>query len=91
MGKFKEIDIAQREANDDLLVKHPLIEGIVFDIRSRGVITTDHALIAIKDAFDYVGPFKLAQQYGVLKNESGEEFAIQFMSFWNEYTDTDTY
>lgn len=41
------------------------------------------ALDKLKVIFDREGPYHTAWRFGALVNNSGEEFAIAFMSFWN--------
>lgn len=77
----------------DALAKYPLVEALVMELRAdtKGITTTDAAIRYLKNHFDMVGPFHLARRFGLLVNNSGEEFACQFMSFWNEYTNTNAY
>jgi hypothetical protein len=53
--------------------------------------TTDEAVRDIRTYFDKLGPYEYAKAKGLLVNNSGEEFACQFMAFWNEYTHSNTY
>jgi len=38
----------------------------------------------LQPEFDRKGPYDTAKKYGVLVNNSAEDFAIQFMSAYNE-------
>ncbi len=73
------------------LAKFPMVEALVLDLRADQITTTDRALADIHEVFDRLGSYEYAKRFGLLVNGSGEEFAIQFMSFWNEYTGTNTY
>jgi hypothetical protein len=73
------------------LAKFPMVEALVMDLRSDQITTTDRALKDIKEVFDREGPYEYAKRFGLLVNGSGEEFAIQFMTFWNAHTGSATY
>jgi hypothetical protein len=66
------------------LEKYSMVEALVLDMRSDGLTTTDNALHDIHAVFDRLGPYEYAKRFGLLVNNSGEEFAIQFMSAYNE-------
>ena len=77
--------------NTDLL-KYPLIEANIADVRAEDPgTTTDHAVQFIKAGFDRLGPYEYAKRHGFLVNGSGEEFAIQFMSFYNAFSNSNAY
>jgi len=90
MGYFKNLAIEQEEQNDPLC-KYPMVEGLVYDMRSIGGLTTDLCLEVMKESFDRLGPYEFAKLNGKLVNNSGEEFAMQFMAFWNEVKQPGTY
>lgn len=80
----------------DPLAKYPLVERQVFDYRAEmgrhgSPQTTDQAIASMKRQFDALGPYQFAANNGLLVNGSGEEFAIQFMSFYNEQVAPGTY
>lgn len=77
----------------NLLAKYPMVEALILDMRSsdNGLTTTGSAIHDIKEVFDREGPFEYAQRFGLLKNGSGEEFAMQFMAFFNAYSSSNTY
>jgi len=70
-----------------------MVEALVMDLRAdtMGLTTTDQAIHDIKLVFDELGPYDYAKRFGLLVNGSGEEFATQFMSFYNAYSGTNTY
>lgn len=47
---------------------------------------TDRVIEKIKGEFDALGPYHFAKSRNLLVNESGEEFACQFMAFYNEFS-----
>lgn len=73
------------------LAKFPKVEALVLDIRNDGLTSTDRALADIHELFDRLGSYEYAKRFGLLVNGSGEEFAVQFMAFWNEYTGSSVY
>lgn len=79
--------------NIELLTAYPMVEALVTDLRAdtMGLTTTDQAIRDIRELFDRLGPFEYAQRFGLLVNKSGEEFAVQFMSFFNAYSGSSTY
>lgn len=48
-----------------------------------GCIDRYDALVDIKRTVDELGIYYTAKRYNVLVNESGEDFAMQFMSAYN--------
>ena len=66
--------------------RYQMVEGLIEDMRSneRGW-STDFVISKIKREFDLKGPYSFAKTWGLLVNQSGEEFACQFMSFYNKY------
>ena len=71
--------------NTDIFATSPMVEALVLDIRAsdNGLTSTDRALRDIREVFDRVGPFEYAKRFGLLRNGSGEEFAVQFMTAFN--------
>ena len=53
--------------------------------------TTDEVITKIKNEFDTLGPYEFAKSRHLLVNESGEEFACQFMAFYNEFAGYQVY
>lgn len=70
----------------DTLAQFPLVESLVTDLRAdtMGLTTTDQALRNIREVFDRLGPYEYAKRFGLLRDGSGEEFAVQFMSVFNQ-------
>lgn len=68
---------------------YPLVEQRIMDIQAdawaqeRRLPTTDTAIAAIYNEFERLGPFHYAKVHSLLVNNSGEEFAVQFMSIYN--------
>jgi hypothetical protein len=79
--------------NIELLAAYPMVEALVTDLRAdtMGLTTTDQAIRDIREVFDRLGPYEYAKRFGLLVKESGEEFAVQFMSFFNAYSGSSTY
>jgi hypothetical protein len=79
--------------NIELLAAYPMVEALVTDLRAdtMGLTTTDQAIRDIREVFDRLGPYEYAKRFGLLVKESGEEFAVQFMSFFNAYSGSPTY
>ena len=79
--------------NTELLTAHPMVEALVTDLRAdtMGLTTTDQAIRDIRELFVRLGPYEYAKRFGLLVNKSGEEFAVQFMSFFNAYSGSSTY
>jgi len=75
----------------EILAKYPLVEGAILDLRYEDGLTSDKCVARIYKEFDKLGPFYFAKKYDFLVNGSGEEFAIQWMSFYNEYTGYSVY
>ena len=78
------------------LAKYPMVEALIEDIRALGHATgcnttSDQVIDGIKREFDAMGPFHFAKSRNLLVNGSGEEFAVQFMSFFNEYSGQNVY
>lgn len=53
--------------------------------------STDRVIRKIKGEFDSLGPYHFAKSRNLLVNNSGEEFACQFMAFFNEYSGQQVY
>lgn len=72
--------------NTAIFANSPMVEALVLDIRAsdQGLTTTDQALRDIREVFDRVGPYEYAKRFGLLRNGSGEEFAVQFMTAFNQ-------
>jgi hypothetical protein len=76
----------------DLLSRFPKVEALITDIQAANVgQTTDSVISDIREVFDREGPYQYAKRFGLLVNNSGEEFAVQWMSFYNEYSGSLTY
>jgi len=71
------------EAVTDILEQFPMVETLIVDIQMEDGGYVDQIIDKIRKDFDSLGPFYCAKKHGVLVNESGEEFAIQWMSFYN--------
>ena len=76
--------------------KYPMVEALVEDLRALGhaigvTHTSDDVIAGIKRHFDLFGPYEFARQHNLLVNNSGEEFACQFMAFFNEYSGQQVY
>jgi len=69
----------------------PMVESLVLSMREDGDLTTDRAIATIKEDFDRLGPYHFAKREGLLMNGSGEEFACQFMSFYNDFVGHQVY
>ena len=74
----------------------PMVAAMVFDQQARYAkggctLPSDEAIRGIKAEFDRLGPFHFAKMYGQLVNNSGEEFACQFMAFINKHVAPGTY
>jgi hypothetical protein len=63
---------------------YPMAEAHILDLQAApGAPTTDDVIEHIYHLFEHVGPYCYAKHNGLLVNDSGEEFAIQFMSVYN--------
>jgi hypothetical protein len=69
----------------ELLANYPMVEAVVTELQYVDHKSTDVAIEVLHAEFDREGPYATAKKYGYLVNNSGEEFAIQFMSFYNAY------
>jgi hypothetical protein len=76
---------------DDLLELYPMVEMLILDIRQDTRSSTSEVVRWIKQRFDRQGPYVFARDWGLLVNNSGEEFAVQFMSFYNNYSCSQAY
>lgn len=65
------------------LTQFPLVETAVLDLMFEQGGTTDQNLKYLQVMFDRKGPYETAKKFNLLKNGSGEDFAVQFMSLWN--------
>lgn len=72
----------------ELLTAYPMVESLVVRMSTTPV---RQAILDIRELFDRLGPYKCAKRFGLLVDNSGEEFATQFMSFFNEYSGSSTY
>lgn len=75
---------------------YPMVEALVEDLRALGQTTgttptSDYVISGIKRHFDLFGPYEFARQHNLLVNNSGEEFACQFMAFYNQYSGQQVY
>ncbi len=78
------------------MIKYPMVEALIEDLRAysfmvEGGATTDALVAKIKREFDTMGPYHFAKNRNLLVNESGEEFACQFMAFYNEFAGHQVY
>lgn len=76
--------------------KYPMVEALVEDLRALGhatgvAPTSDEVIAGIKRHFDMFGPYEFARQHKLLVNNSGEEFACQFMAFYNKFSGQQAY
>lgn len=78
------------EANVEL-ADFPMVETLVLTMREDGDLTTDRVISTIKEDFDRLGPYHFAKREGLLINGSGEEFAVQFMGFYNDFVGYQVY
>lgn len=69
----------------EALAAYPMVEVLVLDLSVEAGLTTDQALSKIRREFDHQGPYHFAKKHGLLINASGEEFAVQWMSFYNKF------
>lgn len=78
---------------DELLAMYPMVEKHIYDSRAavECSLTTDEIIASTKSQFDRLGPFEFARRHDLLVKNSGEEFAIQFMSFYNSYAGRQVY
>lgn len=66
------------------LESYPLVEQRITDLQANEPgLTMDAALEQICNEFEHLGPFYYAKTYNLLVSNSGEEFAVQFMSVYN--------
>lgn len=73
---------------------YPLVEASLLNrlsSQANAMPTTDGMIRLMKQDFDRLGPYEYARREGLLVRNSGEELAIQFMSFYNAYSGTCTY
>lgn len=79
------------------MTKYPMVETLIEDVRAAGLatgcsdITSDQVIAGIHRGFDAQGPYHFAKNQNLLVNGSGEEFACQFMAFFNDYTGQQVY
>jgi len=78
------------------LAKYLMVEALILNIQALGEAvhqpqTTDTVIAGIKLNFDRFGPYEFARQQNLLVLGSGEEFAVQFMGFFNEYSERQVY
>ena len=77
---------------DKLMARFPKVEALITDLICEDVhLTTDEAVEAIREVYDREGPYEYAKRFGLLVNGSGEEFASEWMSFYNEYAGCQVY
>jgi folate-binding Fe-S cluster repair protein YgfZ len=77
---------------DKLMARFPKVEALITDLICEGAhLTTDAAVEAIREVYDREGPYEYAKRFGLLVDGSGEEFAIEWMSFYNEYAGRSVY
>jgi hypothetical protein len=78
------------------LSKYSLLEELITELQAFAHCmgydsSTDAVLDKIKREFDSMGPYEFAKSRNLLVNGSGEEFACQFMEFYNEYAGVQVY
>jgi hypothetical protein len=66
----------------EVFADYPLVEAEVVDRQAQG-LTTDQAVAAIFTEFNREGPYEFCKRTGRLLNNTAEEFAMQWMTFYN--------
>lgn len=64
----------------------PALLQQVFNLYAKSetdVVLTNQQLESFKTAYDAVGPYSVAKAFGALVDNSGEELAMQWMTYWN--------
>lgn len=75
-----------------ILANRPLVTQVVKAVQEYYCgIGSVEAFERLNEEFQTQGPFAIAHRYDVLVDDSGEEFAMQFMSAANEYFGTNIY
>ncbi len=78
----------QAQHTTELIEAFPMVEALFCDINCEGINmyrSHDEIVKLVRRDFDQMGPYAFAKQWGYLVNESGEEFAMQWMSYFNQY------
>ncbi len=70
---------------------YELVEKLVKTRMEDGDLSVHETILEIQTDFDRMGPYHFAKCEGLLVNGSGEEFAVQFMSFFNDYNGSQVY
>lgn len=66
------------------LSKYPMVEAVLTDAQACNPgTTTDANIRGVYERFEELGPWGFCKLYNLLVNNSGEEFAIQWMGFYN--------
>lgn len=69
----------------DVAEGYPMVEALILELND-GLVTTDFVIQQlIFKSFERQGPYQFCKSNGLLVNNSAEEFAVQFMSFYNKY------
>ena len=74
-----------------LLVDYPMVETLANTMLEDRDLTVEQVIETIHQDFDRAGPYHFAKREGLLVNGSGEEFAVQFMGFYNTFTGRSVY
>lgn len=75
--------------NENLPAPTEMVKTILMDVipswklRDHEVEIDEDEVLRAKDAYDQEGPYLMAQRLGLLVNNSGEDMAIEFMSYVN--------
>lgn len=75
--------------NENLPVPTAMVKTILMDVipswklRDHEVEIDEDEVLRAKEAYDQEGPYLMAQRLGLLVNNSGEDMAIEFMSYVN--------
>lgn len=76
--------IEPSEQIKELLPQYPLVKQIVDKMKQGDPDRDEWTLVQrISLRFDSMGPYHYGKQQGVLIDGSAEEFAVQWMGFWN--------
>lgn len=81
--KTKQKTLKQSVTN---IEQFQLIEECVTQMRMITGMTSDGIIESMRLNFDVLGPYNTADKYDMLVNNSAEEFAMQWMAFYNEYS-----
>lgn len=76
--------------NENLPAPTVMVKTILMDVipswklRDHEVEIDEDEVLRAKEAYDQEGPYLMAQRLGLLVNNSGEDMAIEFMSYVNK-------